>query len=156
MNRAPDRISRSIEDGTTCASIRWERAGTQGIGVLVSDTLRFQRAAPQPSDANLSNFYGLALPLLLHGIPVEPVQIESTYSPAVPHNFLKPYKLLMLTYEGQKPPSPAFQHGAGCMGASRGALLFVDDGADPYTMHLTGGTPSSSILRIRASIFSGF
>ncbi len=114
------------------ASIRWERAGTQGIGVLVSDTLMFQRAAPQPSDANLSNFYGLALPLLLHGIPVEPVQIESTYSPAVPHNFLKPYKLLMLTYEGQKPPSPAFHTALAAWVRQGGALLFVDDGADPY------------------------
>jgi len=66
------------------ATTRWERAGTQGIGVLVSDTLMFQRASPQSSDPNLSNFYGLALPLLLHGIPVEPVQIESAYSPAAP------------------------------------------------------------------------
>ena len=41
---------------------RWETAGTQGIGVLVSDTLMFQRAAPQPSDINLENFTGLLSP----------------------------------------------------------------------------------------------
>src|SRR6185437_5789123 len=31
------------------SATRWESAGTQGIGVLVSDTLMFQRAAPEPS-----------------------------------------------------------------------------------------------------------
>ena len=41
------------------SATRWEVAGTQGIGVLVSDTLMFQRAAPQPSDANLGQLYGL-------------------------------------------------------------------------------------------------
>lgn len=114
------------------AATRWERAGTRGIGVLVSDTLMFQRASPQPSDPNLSNFYGLALPLLLHGIPVEPVQIESAYSPAAPPDFLKPYKLLMLTYEGQKPPSPAFHIALATWVRQGGALVFTDDDQDPY------------------------
>ena len=49
------------------------------VGTLISDTLMFQRAKPLPSDPTLGNFYGLALPLLMHGLPVEPVQIESTY-----------------------------------------------------------------------------
>jgi hypothetical protein len=111
---------------------RWERAGTQGIGVLVSDTLMFQRAAPEPSDPNLSNFYGLALPLLLHGIPVEPVQIESTYSPSAPLDFLKPYKLLLLTYEGQKPPSPAFHTALAAWVRQGGSLVFLDNDQDPY------------------------
>ena len=43
----------------------------------------------------------------MRGIPVEPVQIESTYSKNVAE-FLDPYKLLLLTYDGQKPPSPEF------------------------------------------------
>jgi hypothetical protein len=34
------------------SAIRWESAGTQGIGVLVSDTLMFQRVAPQPSESS--------------------------------------------------------------------------------------------------------
>ncbi len=55
--------------------------------MLVSDTLMFQRAAPQPSDENLGRFYGLALPLLMRGMPVEPVQIESA-SPNPPPDFL--------------------------------------------------------------------
>jgi hypothetical protein len=59
------------------SEVRWESAGTDRAGVLISDTLMFERADPHASDANLGSFYGLALPLLKYGIPVEPVQIES-------------------------------------------------------------------------------
>ena len=109
----------------------WESAGTEGIGVLVSDTLMFQRAAPDPSDPDLGQFYGLALPLLMHGMPVEPVQIESTYSKSAP-GFLRRYKVLLLTYDGQKPPSPAFHTALAAWVRGGGALIVLDDDQDPY------------------------
>lgn len=111
---------------------RWETAGTQGIGVLVSDSMMFQRAQPQPSDADLGSFYGLALPLLMRGMPVEPVQIESTYQGDHAANFLNNYKLLLLTYEGQKPPSPKFHAAIASWVRAGGALIVVDDDKDPY------------------------
>ena len=111
---------------------RWEAAGSEGIGVLVSDTLMFQRAAPLPSDPNLGNFYGLALPLVSHGLPVEPVQIESTYGKSAAPSFLDPYKILMLTYEGQKPPAPEFHTALAKWVRAGGALVVVDDDKDPY------------------------
>jgi hypothetical protein len=114
------------------ASTRWEAAGNQGIGVLVSDTLMFQRVAPQPSDPHLGQFYGLALPLLMHGIPVEPVQIESTYNQQSAANFLKTYKVLFLTYEGQKPPSPEFHTALAAWVRAGGVLVVVDNDQDPY------------------------
>ncbi len=117
----------------SASATHWEVAGTQGIGVLVSDTLMFQRAAPQPSDANLGQFYGLALPLLMHGMPVEPVQIESSYSKTSAAGFLKPYRVLLLTYEGQKPPSPAFHNALAAWVRAGGALMVVDDDKDPYS-----------------------
>jgi hypothetical protein len=110
----------------------WETAGTQGIGVLVSDTLMFQRAAPQPSDEHLGQFYGLALPLLMHGMPVEAVQIESTFSKGTAKDFLSPYRVLLLTYEGQKPPSPEFHNVLAAWVKAGGALIVVDDDKDPY------------------------
>ncbi len=110
---------------------RWQTAGTEGIGVLVSDTLMFQRARPEPSDPNLGNFYGLALPLLLHGVPVEPVQVESA-SGAAAAAFLKPYKVLFLTYEGQKPPMPAFHQALAAWVRGGGSLVVADDDRDPY------------------------
>ena len=68
--------------------VGWEHAGTPGAGVLVSDTLMFQRFGPDASDSHLGQFYGLALPLLMRGLPVEPVQIETAE--------LKRYKTLLL------------------------------------------------------------
>ena len=113
------------------AATHWESAGTQGIGVLVSDTVMFQRAAPDPSDADLGQFYGLALPLLMHGMPIEPVQIESTYSQSAP-GFLSRYKILLLTYDGQKPPSLKFHTALAAWVRAGGALIVLDDDQDPY------------------------
>lgn len=111
------------------AKVRWEKSGTRGVGVLVSDTMMFQRGEPQPSDPHLGSFYGLALPLLKHGLPIEPVQIESA---ARAKNFLKPYRMLLLTYEGQKPPTPDFHAALAAWVRGGGALLVVDDDRDPY------------------------
>lgn len=111
------------------SDVRWESAGTGNTGVLISDTMMFQRADPQPSDANLGSFYGLALPLLKRGVPVEPVQIESAASTP---GCLNRYKLLLLTYEGQKPPTPAFHEALARWVRAGGALVVVDNDADPY------------------------
>ena len=111
---------------------RWQVSGTQGVGILISDTLMFQRAKPLASDANLGNFYGLAMPLLMHGLPVEPVQIESTYRGSGASSFLNHYKVLLLTYEGQKPPSPKFHEAVTAWVRAGGALVVVDNDSDPY------------------------
>lgn len=110
------------------SNVRWENAGTTGTGVLVSDTMMFQRADPNPSDPNLGSFYGLAMPLLKRGLPVEPVQIESATAPG----FLNRYKLLLLTYEGQKPPKPEFHDALAKWVRDGGALVVIDDDRDPY------------------------
>lgn len=102
----------------------WEIAGTRGIGVLVSDTLMFQRYGASPSDEQLGNFYGLSMPLLKRGMPVEPVQVETAS--------LDPYKVLLLTYEGQKPPTPAFHDRLNAWVRKGGVLVVVDDDQDPY------------------------
>jgi hypothetical protein len=110
------------------ADVRWQVAGTRGVGVLVSDTMMFQRAAPQPSDQYLGSFYGLAMPLVMRGVPVDPVQIERATAP----EFLSRYKLLFLTYEGQKPPTPEFHAALAKWVRNGGALVVVDNDDDPY------------------------
>ncbi|MFT3786485.1 MAG: hypothetical protein QM770_10005 [Tepidisphaeraceae bacterium] len=104
--------------------IRWEAAGTHGVGVLVSDTMMFQRFGPESSDGDLGSFYGLALPMLMRGLPVEPVQIETAD--------LTPYKVLLLTYEGQKPPTPKLHDALAKWVNDGGALVVVDDDHDPF------------------------
>ncbi len=110
------------------SKVQWKYSGTQDVGVLVSDTMMFERANPSPSDQNLGSFYGLALPLLSRGIPVEPVQIESAAAPG----FLARYRLLLLTYEGQKPPTSEFHHALAKWVRAGGALVVVDNDRDPY------------------------
>ncbi len=110
------------------SDVQWESAGTSNTGVLISDTMMFQRADPNPSDANLGSFYGLALPLVKRGVPVEAVQIESATAPG----FLNRYKMLLLTYEGQKPPKPEFHDAVAQWVRNGGALVVIDDDQDPY------------------------
>jgi hypothetical protein len=109
-------------------SIHWETAGTQGIGVLVSDTMMFERGGPHPSDVNLGSFYGLAMPLVKHGLPIEPVQIETSTQ----KGFLDRYKVLLLSYEGQKPPTPEFHQALAEWVKAGGALVVVDRDSDSF------------------------
>ncbi len=102
--------------------------GTEGIGVVVSDSMMFQRAAPHPSDADLGAFYGLSLPLVKAGVPVEPAQLETIVTPGA----FDRYRLLVLTYEGQKPLRPEYHDALAAWVRQGGLLLFVDDGSDPY------------------------
>ncbi len=109
------------------ADIRLD-AGTGGIGVVVSDTLMFQRAAPTPSDPWLGGFFGIAMPLLKHGIPAQVLQLETIGQPGA----LTPFKVLFLTYEGQKPLSPAYHEVLAQWVRDGGALIYIGDGSDPY------------------------
>ena len=106
--------------------VEWD-CGTTGIGVLVSDSLMFQRGEPTPSDAHLSHVYGMALPLLKRGMPITPVQLENlTVS-----NYLAGFRVLLLSYHGMKPLSPDV-HAPLTEWVKRGGTLVVcDDDSDP-------------------------
>ena len=127
--------------------IAWD-CGTRGIGVVVSDTMMFQRGEPTPSDAHLGSFYGLALPLVKHGMPVEPVQMENATLP----NALAPYKILLLTYEGMKPMTPDVHTALAKWVRAGGVLIVADDGSDPYNASAPGGTRLPTVSKPRSSI----
>jgi hypothetical protein len=107
--------------------VSWD-SGTRGLGVLVSDSLMFEREVPSPSDPDLSQFYGLALPLLKRGVPVKPVQLEYVPRPG----FLAQMKVLFLTYDGQKPLSAEVHDALAAWVRAGGVLVVVDDDRDPY------------------------
>src|ERR1051326_229560 len=69
--------------------LQWD-CGTTGIGVVVSDSLMFERGEPHSSDEHLGHFYGIALPLLKRGLPVTPVQLENVTAP----RYLDPFRIL--------------------------------------------------------------
>jgi hypothetical protein len=107
--------------------VEWD-CGTTGLGVLVSDSLMFERGEPQPSDPDLSHIYGLALPFLKRGMPVTPVQLENV---VVPH-YLDSLRVLLLTYHGLKPLTPEVHKPLAKWVKEGGLLVVCDDDADPY------------------------
>lgn len=126
--------------------VRWLSAGTRGIGVLVSDTMMFQRFGPDASDPELGSFYGQALPLLMRGIPVEPVQMETAD--------LSSYSVLLLTYEGQKPPTPKVHEAIAKWVRDGGALVVIDDDKDPFNrVREWWNTPDRQLATPRHDLF---
>ncbi len=107
--------------------VEWD-CGSTGVGLLVSDSLMFQRGQPTPSDPWLGNVYGVAMPLLKHGLPVTPVQLENV---TVPH-YLDGFRILFLSYDGQKPLSPEVHAPLVDWVKRGGVLVFCDKDADPY------------------------
>jgi hypothetical protein len=107
--------------------VEWD-CGTRGVGVMVSDSLMFQRGDPTPSDPHMSHFYGLAMPLLKRGIPVTPVQLENVTVP----NYLDGFKVLLLTYQGMKPLSAEVHSQLAEWVKQGGALVVCDDDSDPF------------------------
>ncbi len=103
----------------------------------------FQRGDPEPGDPHLSHVYGLALPLLKRGMPVTPVQLENL----TVANYLEGFRLLLLSYQGQKPLTPEV-HPPLAEWVRRGGLLaVVDDDSDHTTGLPSGGTAEETITR---------
>ena len=104
----------------------WIR-GQTGVGLGISDTLMFQRDEPSPSDPDMSSLYGLALPLVKHGTALTMVQLERVCEPG----YLDDTKVLLLTYEGQKPPGEELHRGIADWVKLRGTLILFGEG-DAY------------------------
>jgi hypothetical protein len=119
-------VSQALNDMKQ-TDVQWD-CGTQKIGVLVSDSLMFQREAPTPSDPNMAQFYGQALPLLKRGMPVTPVALENATLPG----FLDEQRVLLLSYQGQKPLSADVHAPLAAWVKKGGVVVFVDDDKDPY------------------------
>jgi hypothetical protein len=108
-------------------SVKWE-SGSHGVGVMVSDSLMFQRGGPSASDGEMGHFYGLALPFLKRGMPVQPVQLENVTLP----KYLDSLKVILMTYEGMKPLSPDVHDAIAKWVRAGGNLAFVDTDRDPF------------------------
>lgn len=107
--------------------VQWQ-SGMAGVGVVVSDSLMFQREQPTPSDPNMAHFYGQALPLLKRGILAEPVQLENMGIKGI----LDRFKVLSLSYQGQKPLSRDVHVALAQWVKQGGVLVVCDDDSDPY------------------------
>ena len=105
-------------------------SGSYGVGVLMGNSLMFQRYPEHDgyTDPQLANFYGMALPMVKRGVPVQTVHIENLGFPAT----LKDIKVLAMTYANMKPLDPeAHKHLAEWV-KKGGVLLYCGKDADPF------------------------
>lgn len=105
-------------------------SGVNGIGVLMSNTLMFQRFPTHNGfeDPQFSNFYGQTLPLLKRGIPVQTVHMENlSYSPT-----LKNIKVLVVSYSNMKPVSLTVHTILANWVSQGGVLIYCGSDDDPY------------------------
>lgn len=109
------------------ARVEWD-CGTTGIGVMIGDSLMFERGDPAPSDEHMSHIYGMAMPLLKCGIPVAPVQLENVTAP----HYLDGFKILLMTYQGMKPQTPEVHAPMADWVKRGGVLVFCDDDSDVF------------------------
>ena len=107
--------------------VAWQ-SGSHGLGVVVSDSLMFQRGGPTNSDGELGHFYGLAMPFVKRGMPVQPIQLENVGLPG----YLTGTKVLLMSYEGMKPLSPEVHDAIALWVRRGGKLVFVDDDQDNF------------------------
>ena len=99
--------------------------GTQGIATFVADSMAWQRGDPHASDYDC--FYGLTLPLIMRGIPVQVAQLERTRDP----KYLDPYKVLLVSYDIMKPMDEAYNL-ALVEWVKKGGALVLFGGDDAY------------------------
>ena len=129
-------------------------SGSQGIGVLMSNSLMFQRfpvhnpknengeevkaetlnmgsmqlTAENMADPQFSNFYGQTLPLLKRGIPVSTVHIENVSYPDTWKNL----KVLVMSYSNMKPMAPDFHQYIAQWVKGGGVLIYCSKDIDAY------------------------
>ncbi|WP_354358856.1 hypothetical protein [Pedobacter sp. UYP30] len=128
--------------------------GSHGISVLLSNSMMFQRFPTHNGydDPSLSNFYGMALPLLKQGIPVETVHMENLANA----NALKGVKVLIMSYANMKPLSASYHKELTKWVKNGGVLVYLGRDKDPFqtvkewwnTNGNTFKTPSQHLFKL--------
>ena len=106
-------------------------SGNQGISVMMANSLMFQCGPTHFNnyyDPQLSNFYGLALPLLKRGVPVGITHLENVGYAETWNDV----KVLMMTYSNMKPLDPAAHEHLAQWVRNGGVLVYCGRDNDPY------------------------
>jgi hypothetical protein len=105
-------------------------SGTQGVGVLLSDTMMFQRFPTHEGydDNRLSHFYGMALPLLKKGVPVQLVQLENLMF----EETLQGVRVLVMSYANMKPLKAEYHQALIEWVKQGGHLIYCGQDNDPF------------------------
>jgi hypothetical protein len=105
-------------------------SGSHGIGVLMSNSLMFQRFPTHAGydDPQFSNFYGETLPLLKRGVPVSIVHIENTGY----QDTWNGLNVLVMSYANMKPMNPDYHQHITRWVKNGGVLVYCGKDIDPY------------------------
>ncbi len=105
-------------------------SGSHGIGILMSNSLMFQRFPVHDGydDPQFSNFYGQTLPLLKRGIPIETVHMENLEY----ENTLKDIRVLIMSYSNMKPLTAESHKYLSTWVKNGGVLIYCGKDDDPY------------------------
>lgn len=104
--------------------------GTKGIGVLMANSMMFQRFPTHAGydDPQFSSFYGQTLPLLKRGIPVDIVHMENTPFAQT----FKDLKVLVMSYSNMKPLDAKYHGYIADWVKNGGALIYCGEDIAPY------------------------
>lgn len=104
--------------------------GTQGISVLMANSLMFQRFPTHEGydDPQLSNFYGLAMPLIKEGVPVNIVHLENVGFDKA----LSGTRVLSMTYSNMKPLDPKAHESLAKWVKDGGIIVYAGRDNDPF------------------------
>lgn len=105
-------------------------SGSQGIGVLMANSLMFQRFPTHAGydDPQLANFYGQALPLVKRGVPAKTVHIENVGF----EKTLADIKVLLMSYSNMKPLDPEAHSHLAQWVKQGGVIVFSGTDIDPF------------------------
>ncbi|HEV7621283.1 MAG TPA: hypothetical protein VGO09_06105 [Flavisolibacter sp.] len=104
--------------------------GSKGIGILVGNSMMFQRFPTHKNyeDPQLSNFYGIIMPLVKRGIPVETVHMENLGFGGT----LKNIKVLVMSYANMKPQTAKVNEQLAEWVKQGGVLIYYGRDNDPF------------------------
>jgi hypothetical protein len=117
-------VINALQDMHNHKNVRWD-TGTRGIATFVADSMGWQRGSPHAS--NYDCFYGLTLPLVYRGIPIQVAQLERTSE----KGYLDPYKVILLSYDIMKPMKAEYNQAIADWVKKGGVLVFFG-GTDAY------------------------
>ncbi len=105
-------------------------SGSEGISVLMANSLMFQRLPTHQGyeDPSFSNFYGQTLPFLKRGVPVKTMHLENVSYPET----WKDTKVLIMSYSNMKPADPKGHEYIANWVKGGGVLVYAGRDIDPF------------------------
>ena len=134
--------------------------GSKGIGVLAGNSMMFQRFPTHEGyeDPQLSDFYGMILPMIKRGIPAGIVHMENLENASA----LRNTKILVMSYSNMKPQSAKVNNQLADWVKGGGTLIYYGRDNDPFqkvkewwnTNGMTYAAPSQHLFEQMNIVFS--